>query len=168
MFFFPFVLHPYSYFHDITMNISNWSFNILNQKAQQENILNKASKTMLTLMVSRFLANPNIDTSLNNNYFLKKISSCTTIRKWKLASKPWETSVTSYLLNKETQTTSLWEKGEKERKWCNILLNHEYWFGNSPNSKNNSRNSKTTYKKQKPICVLQSTQISRVMILDAY
>lgn len=69
------------------MNISNWSFNVLNQKAQHEKILNKASKTMLTSMVSRFLANPNINTSLNNNYCLKKINSYTTIRKWKLASK---------------------------------------------------------------------------------
>jgi len=112
------------------MNISNWSFNVLNQKAQHKKILNKASKTMLTSMVSRFLANPNINTSLNSNYCLKKISSYTTIRKWKLASKSWETSVASYSLNKETQTTSLWEKREKERKWCNILLNHEYWFGN--------------------------------------
>jgi hypothetical protein len=82
-------------------------------------------------MVSRFLANPNIDTSLNNNYCLKKISSCTTIRKWKLASKPRETSVASYLLNKETQTTSFWgKKKRKEKEIVNILLNHEYWFGN--------------------------------------
>jgi len=67
-------------------------------------------------MVSRFLANPNIDTSLNNNYFLKKISSCTTIRKWNLASKPWETFVTSYLLNKETQTNKQQVSGKKEKK----------------------------------------------------